>query len=175
MQEIKIRHFTAPDRNSNMLRDKFYWVYVNGKRFKFSSKKELLAFLATVNRQLNDVAHAANRLTAETYTEFRYYYFHLTHADRSNCEQNFTALNKMFNMLIARSGGTNGNSFTFVRFNNIFEYLRSTIDILHRNPMNRLATVQRYRLKALKQSIDQLEFQLNSVGKNYQNEKFESY
>jgi hypothetical protein len=175
MQEIKIQSITPPYKGSHLTRDRFYYVNIPTKRFTFSSKKEALAFLASINRDLNELAHALNRLTAETYSEFRYYYFHLTSADRSSCEQNFTALNKMFNMLITRSAGVNGNHFTFVRFNNIFGYLIATIVTLERHSMNRLATVQRYRLKALKTSIDMLKMQLDSIGENMPFEKFENH
>lgn len=175
MQEIKLVNYTPPDKRGNMVRDRFYHVSFPSKRFRFSNRKQMLSFFAEVNRQLNEKAHELNRLLIEVFAEFRYYYFHLTYAERQSIETDFAGITKMFGMLITRSQSTNGNYFTFDRFSKIIQYMIGVVETLQRNSMNRLATVQRYRLKTLINSIKKVDYELNTLFAKSCFTKFESY
>lgn len=166
MKAIKLLHYKRPESGSSYTRDKYYWVSVNEKRFKFSSQKETLAFLAEINRRLNEQAHDTNATLADVYAEYRYYYFHLSQADTRAIETNLAAISKLFSMLVARSQMTNGNYFTFDRLRKINYNLQEILETLSRQPMNKLATVQRYKLKALKNRVEMLNLNLDTMLEN---------
>mgnify|MGYP000227004531 CR=1 FL=1 len=166
MKAIKLIHFKRPEFGTSYNRDKYYWISINDTSYKFSSRKDTLAFLAEINRRLNEQAHDTNTTLVNVYSEYRYYYFHLNQADTRAIETNLAAISKLFSMLIARSQMTNGNFFTFDRLRKINYNLQDILETLSRQPMNKLATVQRYKLKALQNRVKMLDLNLDTMLEN---------
>lgn len=175
MQEIKMVTYSRPDLQSSYTRHHFYRLNFPGLQMNFKSKKKLLAKLAEINRELNEHSHTLNAILADVYREYRYYYFHLTEAEIQSIEADLNAITKTFRMLITRSAGSSGNYFTFDRFRKLIYYLTNVVEVLERNRMNRLATVQRYRLKTLKTAIATVETALKRYSPEKEKIKFENY
>lgn len=154
MHEIKLIQYTRPDKTSGKTSERLYSVWVpNNERFYFTSKRNLLRWLAELNRHLNQLAHELNGLTADCFAEYRYYYFHLNTIERGEIESLFNGINRMFGLLVTRSQSANGNAFTYDRLNNIASGLLDIVANLERNPLNKISTVQRYRLQNLRLRI----------------------
>jgi hypothetical protein len=154
MQEIKLIHYSLPTHGTGKIKDRQYHVFVNDRPIYFSSKKKLLAWLADLNRHLNQQAHALNRLIGEVQMEYRYYFFHFDQAERNVIENQLNSINHLMGLLVTRSQTVNANSFTYDRLHRIASTLLLVMSALSDNPMNQLATVQRYRLKTITSAIE---------------------
>lgn len=174
MQQITLVQYEKPDRTSPFIKDKSYNCYAAGKRVYFKNRKKLLAWLAEVNRHLNLQAHTLNRLTAETYTEYRYYFFHMKTTEQAAVEADLQVIGKLFNMLMTRSSNAGGNGYTYMRMEKICMFLLNIISNLESNDMNRLATIQRYRLKGLRKAVENVESELKWLPPEKDFEKFEN-
>jgi hypothetical protein len=153
MQEIKLIHFTLPEKESCWTRDNYYRFWVPGNRFYFKSMKKMLKFIADVNRNLNLTTHEINSLVADVYTEYRTYYFHLNSTERQKTDSKFSGLNKMFGLMIVRSEGPNGSSYVYDWLDKILISLQNIVKFLQQHPMNKINTIQRYRLENINMRI----------------------
>ena len=171
MQKIELIHYTPPRYDTSYTKDRQYHVFLNDKTVYFKSRKTLLAWLADVNRQLNTHTHALNRLTGELAMEYRYYFFHMDQAQRQVLQSEFEGLDRLFGLLVTRSQSANGNSFTFDRLHKICDTMLRIVRTLDLHPMNKLATVQRYRLASLEMSVKTARIAIDTLPDKKQNLK----
>lgn len=150
MQEIRLSFYTKPDKRSPYTQDHYYQFYIPGNRFYFTSKRNLLRWIAEINRNLNQLTSELNFLFADAYTEYRTYYFHLTSMERAEIEQRIRGAERMFGLMIVRSEGVNGCSYTYDWLAKIIKDLIDLVSHLQQHPMNKISTVQRYRLENLR-------------------------
>jgi hypothetical protein len=163
MQQIRIQSFKWPDHESAYIADKKYRVFVDGKPMHFTNRKHVKAWLAETNRFLNTNMLSLNRLLVEVYGEYRNYYFHLDTVERQRYMNSFAMIDKSFALTLSRSSFQSGLSLSLEFLRKICRYLLEIVDRLERHPMNRLATVQRHRLKCLQSAISAVEMQLNEL------------
>lgn len=160
MLEIKLVNYQAPEPESPYLKNRLYRLNTPGHEFRFKSKRKLLRFLADLNRHLNLVVHDMNFLAADVYREYRVYYFHLSPRDRAQTEASFAGINKMFRLLVTRSNSPSSNGYTYAWTRRILDSMEDVTRLLQLQPMNKISTMQRYRLENLLQRITTLRSQV---------------
>jgi hypothetical protein len=131
MKHIKIQHFTLPDKESVYTkRQKYKCSLGNGYAGLFSSSKELLAFMTETNVFLNEKLHELNFIYIELFGFYRLAWFYLDQQKNSQLNlkgleqqttNNINGINQAFNLIVSRSGYTNGNHFVFTHFKSIIK------------------------------------------------------
>lgn len=163
MQKINIKSFKWPNPDSSYIIDKKYKVFVEGESRYFTNRKHVKAWIAEVNRHLNTQMHSLNRLYAEVYAEYRNYYFHLDTPERQRFMVLFASVDKLFGLTLSRSSFEAGLSLSLEFLRKICRFLTEVVERLELHPINRLATMQRYRLKTLSNAISAVQMQLSNL------------
>ena len=130
MRKIRLINITIPDLSSHYIKKKMYSVSLGNKVTKwFSNEKDAMAYLASVNRLLNQVLHELNYIYGNILAEYRYNWGHFD-TIRKNEEKvilkSIDIIDRAFILVIERCGLTNGNHFTF---NNLWNVM-TEIDII---------------------------------------------
>lgn len=157
MHQVRIEKYTAPDRTASYTRQHYWQVLLPMAWLYFSSKRQMLAWFAELNRHLNEVAHETNWLMAELYSEFRYYYFHMDRSERDRVHEAMRGMDNQFHQLVNPFDTLTGNYVVYMRFRNIHAAMADILKTLHANEMNKLATVQRHRLQSLQHKLHHLQ------------------
>lgn len=172
MQNVKITSYSKPERDSvYTLQKKYYNIFVGNTTFYFKSERRLKLWLGELNRDLNELATECNFLIAEVFTEYRYYYSHYNSTERAHIEGIFKGLFRSFDMLTTRCNGHSSNSHAYHHFKVTLNAFTEIIDILGQHSMNKLATVQRYRLGNLKTRVEVAKIRLYTYPKGYDKRK----
>lgn len=167
MQIIKIVPTQVPDKESNRTIRKFYGVYVNHATLYFKSERRMMLWIGQLNEHLNIIAADVNILSIDVFTEYRYYFFHFKSPERRKTDGEFRAIDKAFDLLLTRTESPNYNSFAYQHLNTIINNMDSVLKRLHGHPMNKIATVQRHRIKTRMQRIDECRKRIQSFPKGY--------
>lgn len=173
MKRIKINKYLEPVPDAFYTRDTFFWVCLgNSTRHKFTSKRNCLAFLAQVNRFLNNKLHEANYLYTEVFAHYRqnwFYFFHEKNihttnmlADQRAVENELKSVMETFELLVSRSHFPNGNYFVWVHFNSIFNSLESCCSVLYELQKKRSNGAEAQQLRILIDRVNICRNQVNS-------------
>lgn len=154
MHGIRLCRWHRPEKKSPIMVNRYFRLFLDDRRFYFTSERKLTAFLNEINRHLNMMAMDINILVGECYMEYRFYFFHLDTLERNMCETQFAGINKTFGLLTERFDTVNGNGFTYQRFNRILLDLNAIVKHMEAHPTNNNSTVQRYRIKNLLSRIE---------------------
>lgn len=172
MKRIRIDKITEPHPEPFYTRDSYFWVHLgNGTKHKFTSKRNALAFLATVNRFLNSKLHEANYLYCEAFTQYRENWFYFWHNKKNydnslnfqmrDIERKLIYCMEAFELLVTRSHLTNGNYFVWVHFNNIFDNMDIVCNALISLQKSRSNGAEAQKLQILVNRITICRNQLN--------------
>ncbi len=177
MKRIKIDKIVEPHPNPFYIRDQYFWVWLgNGTKHQFTSKRNALAFLAQVNRFLNNKLHEANFLYCEVFTQYRENWFYFWHNKKNYdnglnlklrlIETRLKDCMEAFDMLVTRSHLPNGNHFVWVHFNNIFNAMDSICSELIALQKSRSNGAEAQVLRILLDRVNITRNQLNGYLKN---------
>ena len=170
MRKIKIEHITNPDLSSHYIKQKMYSVSLGNQVTKwFSNEKDAKAFLAEVNRLLNQVIHELNYIYGNVFAEYRHNWGYFE-KDRMNAEKqiirSMQLIDRSFNLAVNRCRLTNGNHFTFSHLLNIINEIEHIIQILITLMSDRKHYAEVHRLNVYQKMLNVQKIDLNQVGKN---------
>lgn len=154
MHQIKLQNHTPPDRTHSMTRYHYWQVLLPQAWLYFSSRRQMMAWFAELNRHLNGMAQELNWLLADLLQEHRYYIFHMDKKERNAMRDEFRTIDGQFDQLLNPYDHIGGNYVVYMRFNNILKSAQRIILLLEANDMNKIATMQRHRLERLRHRAD---------------------
>jgi len=154
VQIVKLTIYINPEIESPYtLTKRYYRVFTGSSSFYFKSERTLNLWFGEVNRNLNAMVSEINSIYIAVFQEYRYYYLHYDSSQRFKFDNRFASINKAFDLLTTRCNGCSDNSRVYHHFNVILKQLAAIVEELSEHPMNKTATVQRYRLAATETRI----------------------
>lgn len=163
MKQIKIQHFTHPDKQSVYTdRQKYKITLGNGYESTFTDKKRLSNFITETNIFLNAKLHELNFIYIELFGFYRVGWFYMDQTKRSQLnlhqlevktQHSLRQMDQAFNLITSRSGFTNGNHFVFSHFKSI---INPQIDLINN-------LLQLYKSKGHTDKVYKLEFLKNQL------------
>lgn len=163
MKQIKIQQFTSPDKQSIYTeRQKYKVTLGNGYIGTFTDKKNLSNFITEANLFLNTKLHELNFIYIELFGFYRIAWFYMDQKKSSQLnlrqletktQNSLRQMDQAFNLIIDRSGYTNGNHFVFSHFKSIINPQIDLIENLLLLYKSKGHTDKVYKLEFLKNQL----------------------
>ncbi len=133
MKEVKIKKITSFGKTHS--------VYLgNGTVNNFSSLRDANQFLAQTNNFLTDKLHGFHKQYTEVWQHYQNNWFYFDNGRRTHkadlfalerdIKQKLDHVTQKLDLIVHRSGSTNGNYFAFVHFFGIADLLESAVRLL---------------------------------------------
>ena len=170
MKAINLKNFTLPDTTSHYIEKKSYSVFLHWNQSAlFTNKKQMTAFLADVNRLLNNDLYELVDLYSELHNEYWQLWFYMDKKERvyskarDLCEYHLSSTPQLLNLLIDRTSGPNGNFHCVNAMVKIISGLKETAELLGAIRVERRNPLESKRMRLIQQRLDTISNDLKNL------------
>lgn len=165
MKKIELKKPETHASKEFALRQNVYTVYFNKIEYKFKNKKQAMAFVAELNKFLNNNLHELNFKLIEIYKMYRLAWFYFIDAKTGlnqarkdkDIQQNITEAENQLHRLINNTSGLNGHVFIITFLNGACGSLINAANLLLAVYTRRNEAVNIYICKNLINSLTELQ------------------